>query len=363
MKPIQILLLYAQDDENKTLSYQYGWPRNFQNSAQFQCKSINVAQRNYLQKVGNLAAIKLASVDAIILLHSVFSNTCKLTGRLFDAVCKRNTPKIYFIGNEYKNMPEKMAFCDALKLTLLITQSDSRAVHKLYQDRLGCDISWLPYTGLDEDLFSPGCPLSDRPINLGYRSFDSPRYLGHDERYQLASFFKKTAPKFGLTPDISLDPNDRFDELAWADFLKQCKGQLGSEAGGDFFDLTDETRLKVIDYLTQNPNASMSDLHNNIFQHCKDPIPLRVISGRNIEAAGTKTVQILFEGHYNGYFTPDEHYIPLKKDFSNSDEVFAKFQDESYCQRITNNACNLAHQELTYRRFLEKLHTNLASLI
>ena len=107
----------------------------------------------------------------------------------------------------------------------------------------------------------------------------------------------------------------------------------------------------------------MEELHNTIFQHHPNPIPLRVISGRNIEAAGTKTVQILFEGHYNGYLTPDEHYISLKKDFSNSDEVFEKFQDISYCQRITDNAYDLAHRELTYHRFLEKLHTKLSSLI
>lgn len=363
MKPFHILLLYAQDDENTTLSYQYGWPRNFQNSLYFKCTSVNVANRSFIQKASHLATIKLANVDAIILLHSTFSNTCNLNGRLFDAVCKTQTPIIYFIGNEYKNMPEKMAFCDALNLSLLITQSDSSDVHKLYTDRLGCDVFWLPYTGLDENLFSPGDPLHNRPIDLGYRSFDSPRYLGHDERHQIANFFKNAGPKLGLTYDISLDPKDRFNELDWAHFLKQCKGQLGSEAGGDFFELTDETRLKVNDYLTQNPNASMSDIYRTFFEHYENPIPLRVISGRNIEAAGTKTVQLLLEGHYNGYFIPDEHYIPIKKDFSNSSEAFEKFQDDSYCQRIINNAYELAKQELTYQNFLEKLHTKLTSLI
>jgi hypothetical protein len=363
MKPFQTLLLYAQDNENTTLSYQYGWPRNFQDSIYFKCHSVNVAHRTFIKKVGNLASIKLAHVDAVILLHSVFSNTCNLNGRLFDAICQLQTPKIYFIGNEYKGMPEKMAFCDALNLSLLVTQSDSPNVHKLYKDRLGCDIFWLPYTGLDEKLFSPGAPSPSRPIDLGYRSFDSPRYLGHDERYQIAKFFKRTAPDFELTHDISLDPKDRFNELAWANFLKQCKGQLGSEAGGDFFELTDETRLKVNDYLGQNPNASMSEIYSAFFKDYRNPIPLRVISGRNIEAAGTKTVQILFEGHYNGFLLPDEHYISIKKDFSNSKEVFEKFQDDAYCHRITNNAYVLAKQELTYQKFIEKLHVKLTSHI
>ena len=49
--------------------------------------------------------------DAVVLLHSVFSNACLLAGRPFAAVQSLGVPKAFFIGNEYKLMPQKMQFC------------------------------------------------------------------------------------------------------------------------------------------------------------------------------------------------------------------------------------------------------------
>lgn len=363
MNPLRLLLLYAQDATNKTLSYQYGWPRYFRRYPRFHCTPINIQDRQVIARLrGNLLA-RWGRFDAIVMLHSVFSNTPALGGWLFEGICKARQPKIFFIGNEYKLMPEKMAFCEAMNLALLVTQSSSPAVHDLYRNRLGCPIYAVPYTGLDAELFYPTRDRKDRPIDIGYRSYDSPVYLGHNERRLLAEFFSDYASGQNLTIDISLDPKDRFEESAWADFLNRCKGQLGSEAGGDFFELTDETRLKINQYITDHPNAPMQDIYQRFFAHYANPVPLRVISGRNIEAAGTKTVQILFEGDYNGYLKPDEHYISLKKDFSNIDEVMRKFRDEAYCHAITENAYALVHRELTYEKLLDGFHAQLTAIM
>ena len=53
-----------------------------------------------------------------------------------------------------------------------------------------------------------------------------------------------------------------------------------------------------------------------------------MISPRHLEACLTRTGQILVEGEYNGILKPDLHYIPLKADFSNLQEVFDRIQDE-----------------------------------
>ena len=67
-------------------------------------------------------------------------------------------------------------------------------------------------------------------------------------------------------------------------------------------------------------------------------MPLRILSGRNVEAAGTRTAQVLFEGDYDGLFEADQHYIPLKKDFSNADEAMRKFKDAAFRDRIVEQA-------------------------
>lgn len=123
------------------------------------------------------------------------------------------------------------------------------------------------------------------------------------------------------------------------------------------------TRLTVNAQLGERPGASLEETHCQFFRDCPDPVPIRIISGHNVEAAGTKTVQILFEGHYNGYFAPDVHYIPLKKDFSNIDDVMGKFRDAEYCRRVVENAYEVAVSELTYPKLIDKFHTALVSAL
>ena len=72
----------------------------------------------------------------------------------------------------------------------------------------------------------------------------------------------------------------------------------------------------MLAYEAEHPDATFEDIHRRFFADYGPSVPIRIISGRQIEAAGTRTVQILFEGRYDGYFLPDVHYIPLKKDFS-----------------------------------------------
>jgi hypothetical protein len=362
MKPIRVLLLYASGEDNATFSYQTSWPRQFAHHPRFECSLLNLADRRPANRLRGHWLIRRWRGDAVVLMHSVFSNACYLTGRLLDAVAAVDRPKVYFVGNEYKLMAEKMAFAETLRVPLLVTQSSSPAVQQMYRDRLGCQVIGIPNTGLDSTVFFPSAPTSDRPIDLGYRSQDSPIYLGHQERREIAEYFEENASRFGLTVDISLDDASRFAEAGWAGFLNRCKGQLGTEAGGDYFDLDDSTRYEVIRFLDQNPGAGLDRIRERFFAESR-PATLRLISGRNVEAAGTRTAQLLFEGEYGGYLQPDVHYIPLKKDFSNADEAIGKFRDAAFRETIVENAYQLARSELTYDRLIDRFHDALAPLL
>lgn len=363
MKHLRVLLLYAQSAVNRTLSYQQVWPRQFAQYPRFACTAINLLDRRRSYRLRSELLARLGRFDVIVMLHSVFSNSCFLQGRLFDVVQKARQPKVYFIGNEYKLMPEKMAFCDSLGITMLVSQTSSPRVHALYRERLRCSVIGLPNTGLDPERFFPRAPLAARPIDLGYRAFAGPPYLGHDDRTRIAEFFLAHGPRYGLRLDISLDPARRLDETQWAAFLNRCRGQLGVEAGTDCFELTDETRRKVNAYVEVHPQATIAELKEHFFPPAPDRVPLRSISGRHIEAAATKTVQILFEGTYDGYLEPDVHYIPLRKDFSNIDEVMQKFRDDAYCQQLVDRAYALVQEELTYTKLLDRFYRALVRVL
>jgi len=324
---------------------------------------VNLGDGGTARRLAAEARIRSWRGDAVVLLHSVFSNARLLDGRVFAAVRQRREPKAFFIGNEYKLMPEKMQFCDELPVRLLVSQSSSPVVHRLYRDRLPCAVVGIPNSGLDATLFRPCTDPDERPIDLGYRAQDAPWYLGHTERRDIAEYFEQQAARFGLRIDISLDPADRRAVPEWAAFLNRCKGQLGTEAGGDFFELTDATRTAVNAYLGREPSASFADVWGRFFRDYTGATPLRIMSSRHVEAAGTRTAQILFEGHYDGYLEPDVHYIPLKKDFSNAEEAMRKFADTDVRNGVADRAFELVHRELTYDRLVDRFVTALEPLL
>ena len=51
------------------------------------------------------------------------------------------------------------------------------------------------------------------------------------------------------------------------------------------------------------------------------------ISPKIFEAIRLRTALILFDGSYSDVVKPDAHYIVLKKDYSNIDEVFERLED------------------------------------
>jgi hypothetical protein len=363
LTPIRILLLYAASNENATFSYQQTWPTAFRQHRRFSCTAINLGDRRAAARLAQAARIRWWRGDAVVMLHSVFSNARLLSGRAFAAVQRLDVAKAYFIGNEYKLMPEKMQFCEELPVALLVSQSSSPAVHRLYRERLGCAVAGIPNSGLDPAVFQPCGDPAARPIDLGYRAQDAPWYLGHTERRDIGEYFQAHAAAYGLTVDISMAADDRFTVPEWAAFLNRCKGQLGVEAGGDFFELTDRTRRAVNDYVAATPGASFADVRARFFEGYRDAVPLRIISSRHVEAAGTRTAQLLFEGEYDGYFAADEHYIPLKKDFSNAAEAVAKFGDAGLRAAVAERAYDVAQTQLTYDRLIDRFASALEPLL
>jgi hypothetical protein len=325
--------------------------------------TVNVMDRSVLGLVRAHATARLRRFEAVVLLHTVFSNACYLAGTVLDAVAAIRAPKAYFIGNEYKLMPEKMAFCEALGVRLLVTMNPHPRAQAMYRDRLRCAVVHIPSAALDPERFRPVTPSEERPIDVGYRAFDAPWYLGHDERREIAEYFIERAPDLGLVADVSLDAADRFDETGWAAFLNRCKAQLGTEAGGDYFELTDRSRLDVEAFLKQRPDATLSDVRARFFDHHPDPVPVRTISGRHVEAAATRTAQVLFDGSYSGYLTADDHFIALRKDFSNIDDVVLRLRDAAYCRAMTDRAYDVVHETLTYDRLIDQFADALEDVL
>jgi hypothetical protein len=209
-----------------------------------------------------------------------------------------------------------------------------------------------------EDLARRASPrLRDRPIAIGYRGRDiGARYgaLAFDKA-EIGRRMRAICAERGIPHDIEIAEDKRIYGDDWYVFIQSCRAMLGTESGSNIFD--DDGSL-ADRYKSMTQELGRPPTH----EECRPftaPLEERVnmgqISARIFEGAALRTPLILFEGDYSGAIKPGEHYIGLKKDFSNVDEVLARLDDfdalEAMADRVHSHL--IASGRYSYRRFVE----------
>jgi spore maturation protein CgeB len=131
---------------------------------------------------------------------------------------------------------------------------------------------------------------------------------------------------------------------------------VGAESGSYYLDRKGQIIGRAKAYLRRQPAASFDEVFERFFQSPDvEFISGKAISSRHFEPIGTKTCQILLEGHYNGILKPGEHYISVKKDRSNLYEAVRSFKDEGYRQAMVDRTYDYVMSEHTYRHRVQTL--------
>ncbi len=182
--------------------------------------------------------------------------------------------------------------------------------------------------------------LKNQSVDIGYRAYKSPPWLGSHGYLKtlIAEVFYKEASKYHLKTDISTEEKDTILGDAWLEFMASCKYFIGVEGGSTVIDPDGEIFKKGSEYQKQNPNASFEMFEQHCFAGMNGNLGLIAISPRHLEACITKTCQVLIEGEYNGVLKPHIHYIEVKKDFSNLEQVFELMKDDKLRISIVNRA-------------------------
>jgi hypothetical protein len=198
-------------------------------------------------------------------------------------------------------------------------------------------------------------PDEKRPIDVGYRGRPVPAIMGRgaQEKYEIGRRFLELAADSDLVLDVSVDESDYIYGRRWPRFLSRCKGILGVESGASVFDVEDRVMNQYERLTERGIEPTREDLTEAAA--IEDQILYRTISPRHFEAAAMRTCQILYEGGYSGALEPMVHYIPLRKDFSNLDEVLGLFGDPGVRRELTENAHRdlIASGRYSYRAFIE----------
>ena len=196
-----------------------------------------------------------------------------------------------------------------------------------------------------------------RPLDIGYRAKDLPAWLGRHAKLKadIGRVFADAAPKRGLSCDISMRPEDSLAGQDWMRFLLSCRYTIGVEGGASILDRDGSIRRCCDRVLAERPGTTFEELERECFSGRDGEFGLVALSPRHLEAVAARTCQVLIEGDYDGVLQADRHYIPLKRDFSNLDDVLETIRRDDRREEIVETAYReiVASGAWSYERFVQ----------
>jgi hypothetical protein len=321
-------LAFLDRNAYASLSYVNDWLEAFRQSPE-----LDVRARNVVDLVDLAAAAREArQVDLVVVLHSAAGDEMNTVRRLVGPLRRRGGMLVQFFGNEYTLLPEKIAFARDVRADFIASQLPPAASGWLYAACDGSKILHAP-PALNPARFFPNGAV--RTVDIGFRGDLYPPSIGDDERNQLLLWARDKAVAQGLTVDVEFS---RLPAHDWNDFLNRCRGIVGAEAGTRYLQRDNRGERLARRWLRQNPSADVAEVARRFFAENGNDVSGKAISSRHFEAAGTRTCQILLEGHYNGILEPSVHYLALRRDWSNLDSVIERFRDESVREALVDRA-------------------------
>lgn len=310
----------------------------------------------------NLAQLRF---KAILLHYSLFGYKLFLKQQFLDYLDQcSDSYKIAFFQDEHRFCRVRFGFINRYKIDCVFTLIEPpffKSTYNKYTDvpKLIYCLPGYVSDSVVETARKFFVPDERRTIDVGYRGRNLEYYMGKgaQEKYEIGVKFKEKAAGLGLKLDIEGEESKRIYGDKWFQFTANCRAVLGVEAGVSLFDVEDVTYDGYQRVIAENPNISFEEMSKKLnFKDWEDQIYYRTISPRHFEAAAFRVCQILFEGKYSGILEPMVHYIPLKKDFSNFDEVIRIFKDSHWRRKLTDNAYNdlIASRRYTYEGFIQK---------
>ncbi|GGI80148.1 hypothetical protein [Legionella impletisoli] len=271
--------------------------------------------------------------------------------------------KVVFVQDEYRQINKLIDELNFLKADILFSCFPENELNKIYPpDKLLNTKVVNNLTGyLPQRLLDIGDlpPTKDRTIHVGYRGRKLPFWYGElaYEKWSIVDKWHQFTKNAKLNVDISYNENKRIYGHKWIEFLLSCKATLGVESGASVMDFTGELE-KVIDlHQLTHPNDSFHTVQKKYLLEHEGKYKLNQISPRCFEAIALKTVLVLYEGEYSEILIPNHHYIPLKKDFSNIEQVLMYLEDDQFLQAMADRAFNeiALNPEYSYKSFVKSV--------
>ncbi|WP_276606539.1 glycosyltransferase family protein [Ramlibacter rhizophilus] len=268
--------------------------------------------------------------------------------------------KLLYIQDEYDTPEVTLRWIDRVQPDLVYTCVPAQDREKVYSSARFPATEFLPtltgYVPEDASIDDHALPLTQRPLLIAYRGRKLPPIYGHlgYEKYLIGRTVRELADARGLPVDVEVDDAKRIYGADWYRFLGSARATLGTESGSNLFDFDGSAAALIERELARDPQADYATLEP-LLRGYEQAVRMNQVSPKIFEAIRTRTALVLFEGEYSGVVRAGEHYIPLKRDFSNFDEVVHQLRDDAFVTALTTRAYDdvIRSGRWSYRTFVE----------
>ena len=279
------------------------------------------------------------------------------------ALEKHPAAKIALVQDEFMNMDLVVDFIRRFSISHVFSLAAPSEREKIYA---GLDFQKVQFHRVLPGYLDESAALAigemekralPRTIDIGYRTAGTWPSAGRFNQIKgaIAGLITKKAAAAGLAADCKVGQEHFLLGDEWYRFLLNCKYTVSVEGGASILDRDGSLMEKTKQYLKEHPNAGFDELEQYCFPGREGELALRSISPKHLEACATRTCQILVEGEYNGILKAGEHYLELKKDFSNFDEILDTIKKDELRTQIVDKAYRDIVQSglYSYRGFVE----------
>lgn len=202
--------------------------------------------------------------------------------------------------------------------------------------------------------------FSKRKFEISYRAWETEPWLGKHS-YKKFEICEKFAAVKRNNWNLSTKKQDVLVGKSWDRLLQNSKFVIGTEQGASISDPHGILREKYQRYKERNANADWITSYQDLnFEHFENSIELKGLSPRVFEAMQNNVGLILLEGQYNGVLNPNRHFLQVREDYSNLDEIIQNLDEETYKRIVGSYSEIFNKKELWYDQLAEKINSKVA---
>ena len=308
--------------------------------------------------------VNLTRFDVVVIHYSLRLPFDQISLSLKESLKSYGGSKVLFIQDEYDHTHRAWHWIGELGIDLVFTCVPNGYIQEVYPSDKFPGVRFVNnLTGYVPEHIPDGVdvsPPSERACLVGYRGRSLPIRYGDlpRDKVRIGRLVKKYCESHGIAHDIAWDEESRIYGDDWYRFLASCRAMLGTESGSNVFDWDGRLDKKIADY-RKSHRAGEDEVYEQVVKPLERPGWMNQVSPKVFEAIMFRTVLVLFEGNYSGVLEPGRHYIPLKKDGSNLDEVFGLLRDGDYVDAMAKRAyddiiMSQAYSYSTFAKFVDR---------